>query len=150
MLLAFFFLTTETLHLISIFPNLVYYHVCLHTPTDPQPTNPEPDISTGQEPATAVLSAGTVVGISITIFLVSFSAGVLLAALITYCCCMRGRGKRGKSSGQPHLSSSEGAQPAPVYDEVVAGKLEVKENVAYGPVEKLEMKENPSYGPVRH
>ena len=98
------------------------------------------------EPVTAGLSAGAVVGISTTIFLVSFSAGGLLAALITYCCCVR----RGKSSGQPHPSSSEGPQPAPLYDEVGAGKLEVKENVAYGPVDKLEMKQNPSYGPVRH
>ena len=91
------------------------------------------------------LNAGTVAGISITVFLVSFSAGAVLAALITYCCVRR----RGKSSGQPHLTPSEGAQPAPVYDEVVPGKLEVKENVAYGPADTLEMKQNPSYGPVR-
>ena len=99
----------------------------LRYPTDSQPVN-----------------AGTIVGISITIFLVSFSVGALLAAVITYCCCVR----RKKNSGHPHLSPSEGPQPAPLYDEVVAGKLEVKENVAYGPVEALEMKQNPSYGPV--
>ena len=98
------------------------------------------------EPATAVLSAGAAVGMSITIFLVSFSTGALLAALITYCCVRR----RGKSSGHPHPSTSEGLQPAPLYDEVGAGKLEVKKNVAYGPVDTLEMKQNPSYGPVRH
>ena len=49
-------------------------------------------------------------------------------------------------AGQPH-PSSEGPHPVPVYDEVVAGKLE---NVEYGPVDKLEMKQNPSYGPVQH
>ena len=76
----------------------------------------------------------------------SFSAGALLALLVTYC-CVRGRGR---SSGQPHLPSSEGTQPVPLYDEVGTGKLEVKENVAYGPVDALEMKQNPSYGPVRH
>ena len=76
----------------------------------------------------------------------SFSAGAFLTALITYC-CVRGRAE---SSGQPHLTLSESHQPAPVYDEVGAGKLELKENVAYGPVDKLEMKQNPSYGPVRH
>ena len=104
---------------------------------------------------TAGLSTVTVVGISIIIFLVSvvisslvsFSAGVLLAALITYCCCVR---RREKNSGQPQVSSSENPQSAPVYDEVVAGKLELKENVTYGPVDTLEMKQNPSYGPVRH
>ena len=120
--------------------------MCLHTLTDPQPTNSEPDISTGHEPAAAGLSAGAAVGISITIFLVSFSAGVLLAALIIFCCVRR----RGKNSGQAHSTPSEDPQPAPVYDEVGAGKLKVKENVAYGPVNTLEMKQNPSYGPVGH
>ena len=97
--------------------------------------------------ATAGLSAGAAVGISVTIFLVSFSAGALLTALITYCCCAR----REKSSGHPHLTPSHSHQPAPVYDEVGAGKLELKENIAYGPVDKLlEMKQNPSYDPVRH
>ena len=93
------------------------------------------------------ISVGAAVAISVVVSsLVSFSAGALLAALLTYCCCVR---RRGKSSGQPH-PSSEGPQPAPVYDEVVAGKLKLMENVAYGPVDTLEMKQNPSYGPVRH
>ena len=64
----------------------------------------------------------TVVGISITIFLVFFSAGALLVALITYCCCVREIGE--SSSGQAYLSPSE------------------------SPVETLEMKENPSYSDV--
>ena len=90
------------------------------------------------------ISVGAIVAVSVVLSsLVSFSVGALLAALITYCCVMRKR----KSSWQPHLTSSEDTQPAPVYDEVVAGKLEMKENVAYGPVE---MKQNPSYGPVGH
>ena len=99
------------------------------------------------EPQSAIagLSAGVAVGISITIFLVSFSTGVVLATLITYCCV-----RRKKSSWQPHLTSLEGPQPAPVYDEVGTGKLELKENVAYGPVETLKIEKNPSYVPVRH
>ena len=96
------------------------------------------------------ISVGATVAISIILSsLVSFSVGAVLAALMTYCCCVRGRG-RGKNSEQPHLPPSEGPQPAPVYDEVGAGKLKVKENVAYGPVDTLEMKQNPSYGPVGH
>ena len=128
----------------SLIMNYVYYAWQHIPPTDPQP------VTTGSvpEPATCGFSAGTVVGISITIFLVSFSAGAVLAALITYCCCVMG--KRGKSSGQPHFSPSEAHHPAPVYDEVGAGKLKVKENVAYGPVDTLEMRQNPSYGPVGH
>ena len=113
--------------------------------THPSPTDPQP-ATTGSVPEPG-LSAGAAVGISITIFLVSFSAGALLAALITYYCV---RVRRGKSSGQPHLPPSEGLQPAPVYDEVGAGGLKVKDNVAYGPVDALEMKQNPSYGPVGH
>ena len=94
------------------------------------------------------ISVGATVAISVVLSsLVSFSVGVLLAALLTYCCCVR---RRKKSSWRPHLTSLEDPQPAPVYDEVVAGKLVLKENVAYGPVDKLEMTQNPSYGPVGH
>ena len=58
-------------------------------------------ISTDPGLATTVncLSAGAAVGISITIFLLSFSAGVTLALLVTYCCCVRGIGE--SSSVQP-------------------------------------------------
>ena len=48
--------------------------------------------------------------------------------------------KRKENSEQPHLTPSEDPQPTPVYDEVVAGNLELKENVAYGPVDTPEMK----------
>ena len=100
------------------------------------------------ELATAGLSAGSVVGISITIFLVSFFAGALLAALITYYCV---RGKE-KSSGQTALPPSESPQTAPVYAEVVRTyNLEMKENPAYMfGAGKVEMRQNPSYGPVGH
>ena len=54
---------------------------------------------------TNALSAGAVVGTSITIFLVSFFAGALLAALII-CGYTRWRGKR-------HFSCSEGPWSAP-------------------------------------
>ena len=58
--------------------------------------------------------------------------------------------KRKENSEQPHLTPSEDPQPTPVYDEVGAGKLELKENVSYGPVDTPEMKRNPSYGPMGH
>jgi len=79
----------------------------------------------------AGLGAGAVVGISITIFLLSFTVGTLLA---TFICGLRWRGK---SSGQPHTSPSEGPQPGPVYEVVEehqVDKLEMKKNIAYGPV----------------
>ena len=92
------------------------------------------------------VSVGAAVAISVVLSsLVSFSAGALLAVLLTYCCCVR---RRGKSSGQPHLSSSEGSQPAPVYEEVRAGNLEMKENPSYEV--GTEMKMNVAYSPVEH
>ena len=77
---------------------------------------------------TVGLGAGAVVGVSITIFLLSFTFGALLAAVI---CGLRWRGKTRR---QPHTSPSEGPQQAPVYAEV----------------EELEMKGNPAYGQVSH
>ena len=104
--------------------------------------------SVGPDPDDGCLSAGAVVGISAPTFLVSFSAGVLLTTLVTYCYVM----KRGKNRKQPHLSSLEGAQTVPVYDEVRAGpvnELDLKQNPSYEVgTGKMEMKQNPSYGPV--
>ena len=92
------------------------------------------------------LSASTVVGISITIYIMSFSAGALLTALITYCCCVRRKGNRKRSNEEQENSYSESPQPAPVYAEVVASTVEMKENPSYEV--RLKMKNNPSYGHV--
>ena len=94
------------------------------------------------------LSAGAVVGVSTTIFLVSFSAGTFLTILIAYCFVRRK--KKNCTHEQTDLPSLEGPQPAPVYAEVVrATKLEMNENPSYDVrMGKLEMKMNPSYGPV--
>lgn len=89
------------------------------------------------------LSPAAAVGISVTIFVGSFSAGALLAALITCCCC---KGKRKKSHEQQELSPSQSPQPSPVYAEVVASNVEMKENPSYEA--RLKMKNNPSYGHV--
>ena len=100
------------------------------------------------EIVTACVTAGAVVGISITILLVSFFAGAMLGVLIT-CYCMRGKVK---SSKQTDFPTSELVQTAPVYAEVVRTcTLEMKENPAYElGAGKVEMKQNPSYGPVGH
>ena len=84
------------------------------------------------EVASGGLNTGAVLSISIAIFLVALSTGTLLATFITYCCM-----RRGKSSGKPQLSSSEGqkrytdrkAESRPVV------MLEMKENIAYCHVE---------------
>ena len=92
--------------------------------------------------AAMAISGGAGMAISVVLSPLVSSAGAVLAALITYCCV-----RRRKSSEQPHLTPSEDPQPASAYDEVGAGELEVKENVAYGP---MVMKQNPSYSPVGH
>ena len=88
------------------------------------------------------VSVGVAVAISVVLsFLVSSSTGVLLAALVTY--CVR---RRKKSSRKPHSILSEGPQPVPVYEEVKAVNLEMKENLSYEV--GTEMKKNVAYGPV--
>ena len=68
-----------------------------------------------------------------------------------HCCiCLQLHSSFGRSlfeNEQPHLSSSEGPEPAPLYDEVGAGlvnKLELNKNLSYElgarPVAALEMK----------
>ena len=75
-------------------------------------------------------------------FLVSSSTGVLLAALLTYCV----RRRRKKSSRKSHSTLSGGPQPAPVYEEVKAVSLEMKENLSYEV--GTEVKKNVAYSPV--
>ena len=81
-----------------------------------------------------ILSTGAAVGVPIAISLVSFLTGALLVILIT-CCCVR---RKKKSSGQLQLEVSY-MQPSPIYSEVEPKQLDT-----------MEMKENVAYGPVRH
>ena len=79
-----------------------------------------------------VMSTGAAVGIPISTSLVSFFAGALLVVLIT-CYCGR---RRKKNTGQLQPSHMH---PSPIYSEVEPKQLDL-----------LEMKENVAYGPVRH
>ena len=88
------------------------------------------------EVASGGLNAGLLLSISISIFLVALSTGILLATFITYCCMRR----RGKSSGKPHLPSSEGQKPVLMCNDHEGHSrpvvmLEMKENIAYSHVE---------------
>ena len=90
-----------------------------------------------------ILSTGAAVGIPIAVFLVSFLIGALLVVLITYCCV---RVRRKKSSGQLQPSCTQPEPLQPSYNQLElpheyceveikrADTLELKENVAYGPV----------------
>ena len=73
--------------------------------------------------------------------------GVLLTVCIS-------RWNKKRCSSKPVPNTQEQQQTVVVYEEVdtLSKKLELKENVAYGPVkqsQKIELKENVAYGPVK-
>ena len=83
--------------------------------------------NTGQ--ANTGLSTAEAVGIAIALSsIVSFSAGLLVASVIAYCYNQRQKGQ---------YSPRDTQQPAPMYEDVsiaVSKDIELKENVAYGPI----------------
>ena len=89
--------------------------------------------------------------VGIIILLVGALAGVLLY----HCICKH------RPQFKPPSSSYQQRQTDPVYEEVQAdpqreipitsGKeIELRENVAYEPVQKIELRENVAYGPAHH
>ena len=95
-------------------------------------------------PSAGSSSIGVFVGILIAIFLVSFLLGTLLVILIT-CCCVR---RRKKSSGQLQPSYIQPEQLQPSYSQ--SEPLHVYSEVEIKCADTLEMKENVAYGPVGH
>ena len=96
---------------------------------------------------TAVTTAIT----AVVCLLVAFITGALFGALVTVCISRwNTKGHRSK----PAPNTEEQQQAAAVYEEVdtQSKKIELKENVAYGPVKQdqtFELKENVAYGPVK-
>ena len=81
----------------------------------------------------------------------AFVAGAVCGALITVCIS---RWNKKRHSSKPAPNTQEQQQTVAVYEEVdtLSKKVELKENVAYGPVkqsQKIELKENVAYGPVK-
>ena len=81
----------------------------------------------------------------------AFIAGALFGALFTVCIS---RWNKKRHSSKPAPNTQEQQQTAAVYEEVdtLSKKIELKENVAYGPVkqsQETELKENVAYGPVK-
>ena len=76
---------------------------------------------------------------------IGFVVGVLL-----FCCISKLRSQ----SLNPEPFPQQQQQAGPVYEQVLAtsgeGELELKENVAYGPVKRIELRENVAYGLVQH
>ena len=102
-------------------------------------------------PDKSLSTAATAAITAVVCLLVAFITGALCGALITV--CISRWNKKGRSS-KPAPSTQEQQQAAVVYEEVDTQnkKIELKENVAYGPVkqdQKFELKENVAYGPVK-
>ena len=96
----------------------------------------------------ASLSIATAVAITAVVCsLVAFITGVLCGALLTV--CISRWNKKGNSS-KPAPNTQE-RHPVGM-EGVQSHKIEIEENVAYGPVEQshmIELKENVAYGPVK-
>ena len=102
-------------------------------------------------PDKSLSTAATAAITAVVCSLVMFIAGTLCGALLTV--CISRWNKKGHSS-KPAPSTEKQQQAAVVYEEVDTRnkKIELKENVAYGPVKQdqtFELKENVAYGPVK-
>ena len=96
-------------------------------------------------------TSATVAITAVLCLLVAFIAGTVCGVLLTV--CISRWNKKGHSS-KPAPNTQEQQQAAAVYEGVdtLSKKIELKENVAYGPVKEdqtFELKENVAYGPVK-
>ena len=100
------------------------------------------------------LSTAAVIAITAVLcLLAAFIAGTVCGMLLTV--CISKWNKKGHSS-KLAPNTQEEQQAAVVYDheevDTLSKKIEVEENVAYGPVKRsqtFELKENVAYGPVK-
>ena len=98
------------------------------------------------------LSTAAVIAITAVVcLLVASISGALFGALLTVC-ISRCNTKGHRSNPAPNTQEQQ--QAAVVYEEVdtQSKKIELKENVAYGPVKQdktFEVKENVAYGPAK-
>ena len=81
----------------------------------------------------------------------AFIGGAVCGVLLTVCISRWNKKRRGS---KPAPNTQQQQQTAVVYEEVDTQnkKIEVEENVAYGPVkqsQEIELKENVAYGPVK-
>ena len=102
-------------------------------------------------PDKSLPTAATVAITAVLCSLVAFVAGTVCGVLLSVCIS---RWNKKRRSSKPAPNTEEQQQTVAVYEEVdiQSKKIELKENVAYGPVkqsQKIELKENVAYGPVK-
>ena len=101
-------------------------------------------------PETNLSTAAVIAITAVLCLLVAFIAGTLCGVLLTVC-ISRWNKKRRRSKPAPNTQEQ---QAAVVYETVdtQSKKIELEQNVAYGPVKEdqtFELKENVAYGPVK-
>ena len=102
-------------------------------------------------PENNLSTAATVAIAAVVCSLVMFITGTLCGVLLTV--CISRWNNKGRSS-KPAPNTQEQQQAAVVYEEVKMQnkKIELQENLAYGPVKQdqtFELKENVAYGPTK-
>ena len=119
------------------------FYLSFHTNLSSSILTPAPDKS--------LSTTATIAIAAIVCSLVTFIAGALCVVLLTV--CISRWNKKGHGS-KLAPNTQEQQQAAAVYEEVdtQTKKIELKENVAYGPVNQdqpFELKENVAYGPLK-
>ena len=93
----------------------------------------------------ATLSTGVAVGIAIITGTITLVVGVLAGVLLHHCII-----KYRSQSSKTESSSQQQRQTGPEYEEVPVDKIELRENVAYGPAQSIELRVIEAYGHVQH
>ena len=78
---------------------------------------------------------------------VAFIVGVLMAGVLLFFCIRKPQSQCSK----PETFSNQQHQAGPEYEEIQANsreRIELRENMAYGPVQRIELSENVAYEPV--
>ena len=94
----------------------------------------------------ATLSTGVAVGIAVITGTIPLVVGVLAGVLLHHCFI-----KYQSQSSKTESSSHQQRQAGPEYEEVpIDKKIELRENVAYGPAQSIDLRVNEAYGNVQH
>ena len=92
------------------------------------------------------LSTSVAVGIAVITGTIALVVGVLAGVLLHHC-IIKYRSKSSKAESSSHQQQQGG----PEYEVVpVDKKIELRDNVAYGPAQSIQLRVNHAYGHVQH
>ena len=98
--------------------------------------------------AQTTISIDAAIGIAVGVTTV-LAVGVLAGMFLYHCIS-----KHQSQSSKPETCTHQQQQAGPEYEDVSANrverKIELRENVAYGPAQKIELQQNEAYQHVQH